>query len=53
MLGMSKSRLYELMARGEITARKAAPQVTLITRAELERYLDALPVAGATPDEAA
>ena len=44
-LGISRSRLYELMAAGKITGRKISPQVTVITRAELERYLDELPVA--------
>jgi hypothetical protein len=33
------------MAAGKITGRKISPQVTVITRAELERYLDGLPVA--------
>lgn len=44
-LGISRSRLYELMSAGKITGRKISLQVTVITRAELERYLDELPVA--------
>ncbi len=44
-LGISRSRLYELMAAGKITGRKISAQVTVIPRAELERYLDGLPVA--------
>lgn len=43
VLGIGRSRLYELIAAGEIRARKVSPQITLIPRAELERYLDSLP----------
>lgn len=40
-LGVSKSRLYELVASGQIRARRLSPQVMVIPRAELERYIDA------------
>jgi excisionase family DNA binding protein len=42
LLSISRSRLYELIATGEIRARKSGG-ATLIERAELERYVDSLP----------
>lgn len=53
ILGIGRSRFYELLAAGEIRARKLG-HITLVPRAELERYLEQLPPAGdALPDEAA
>jgi excisionase family DNA binding protein len=43
ILGIGRSLLYELIAAGKITTRKLGA-VTLVPRAELERYLDSLPV---------
>jgi excisionase family DNA binding protein len=43
VLGVSRSRLYELIAAGEITARKCGA-ATLIPRSELERFINELPV---------
>jgi excisionase family DNA binding protein len=40
--GISRTRLYELLAAGEIRALKERTG-TLIPRAELERYLSTLP----------
>lgn len=48
--GISRSRLYELIAAGEIPARKLGTR-TLILRADLEAYLVDLPLMGG-PDAA-
>ena len=40
--GLSRSRLYELIAAGKIEARKEGRR-TLIMAASLQRYLDSLP----------
>ena len=44
--GLSRSRLYEAMKRGELPARKAGRR-TLIPFADLEAYLANLPTFGA------
>jgi excisionase family DNA binding protein len=41
-LGVSRSRLYELLAQGELKARKLGAS-TLIERVEIERYIETLP----------
>jgi excisionase family DNA binding protein len=41
--GISRSRLYELIAAGKLPARKLGHR-TLILRGDLERYLDSLPL---------
>ena len=43
-LGIGKSTLFAILARGEIKARKLGAR-TLITAAELERYVGSLPQA--------
>ena len=43
-LGIGKSTLFAILARGEIKARKLGAR-TLITAAELERYVASLPEA--------
>jgi excisionase family DNA binding protein len=43
VLGISVSRLYELLASRQLHARKPSSRVTLIPRSELERFLDSLP----------
>jgi excisionase family DNA binding protein len=43
-IGVSRSRIYELLAQGELTARKLGG-ATLILRSELERYVARLPKA--------
>lgn len=40
--GLSRSRLYEALRRGELSARKAGRR-TLISFADLEAYLASLP----------
>jgi excisionase family DNA binding protein len=45
ILGISRSRLYELLAAGAIRAHKQG-SITLVPRAELERYLAELPTWG-------
>ena len=55
LTGLSRSKLYELLAQGEIRARKSGG-ITLIERAELERYVAGLPyadIAGAADRELA
>jgi excisionase family DNA binding protein len=42
VLGVSRAKLYELIAAGEIRPRKLGT-ATLVPRAELERFLDELP----------
>lgn len=42
LVGLSRSQLYELMATGQIKARKQGV-ATLIEISELERYLASLP----------
>ena len=42
LTGLSRSALYELMKRGDLTARKAGRR-TLISFADLEAYLAGLP----------
>jgi len=49
-IGVSRSRLYELIATGEITARKLGSS-TLILHDDLTAYLRGLPLAGG-PDAA-
>ena len=44
--GMSRTAIYELLKRGDLTARKAGRR-TLISFAELEAYLASLPAYGA------
>lgn len=44
MLGIGRSTLFDLLARGEIRARKLGTR-TLIPAAELQRYVDSLPEA--------
>ena len=44
VLGIGRSTLFSLLARGELSARKLGTR-TLITAAELERYLTGLPKA--------
>jgi excisionase family DNA binding protein len=41
--GMSRTRLYDALQRGDITARKAGRR-TLIAFADLQNYLASLPV---------
>lgn len=41
-IGISKSTLFNLLARGEIKAKKLGSR-TLITAAELNRYVETLP----------
>lgn len=43
--GISRSKLFELIGSGDITARKLG-RATLIERAELERYIATLPTNG-------
>lgn len=45
LLRVSRARLYELLATGEIQARKLGA-ATLIERSELERYVASLPIKG-------
>lgn len=45
--GIGRSRLYELIAAGEIEARKAGAK-TLIVTASVVRWLDSLPQARGT-----
>lgn len=42
VLGIGRSTLFSLLAQGELTARKLGTR-TLITAAELERYVASLP----------
>jgi excisionase family DNA binding protein len=42
--GLSRSRLYEILARGELEARKAGKR-TLIVAASLKSYVENLPPA--------
>jgi hypothetical protein len=42
--GLARSRLYELMGRGELEARKAGKR-TIITSESLRRYIESLPAA--------
>lgn len=42
--GLSRSRIYELVAKGRLDARKAGRQ-TLITATSLQNYLETLPSA--------
>lgn len=44
--GLSRSRIYEAMKSGDLTARKAGRR-TLIAFADLEAYLAGLPTYGA------
>jgi excisionase family DNA binding protein len=44
VLGIGRSTLFGLLARGELSARKLGTR-TLITAAELGRYLESLPEA--------
>jgi excisionase family DNA binding protein len=44
VIGVSRSTLFNLLARGDLKARKLGTR-TLITTAELERYLAELPAA--------
>ncbi len=44
VLGIGRSTLFGLLARGELSARKLGTR-TLITAAELERYVGSLPQA--------
>lgn len=44
MLGVSRSTLYALFRSGDIAARKSGKR-TLVLVADLQRYLDQLPVA--------
>lgn len=44
--GMSRTRLYDALKRGELTARKAGKR-TLINYADLQAYLARLPAYGA------
>ena len=44
ILGIGRSTIFNLLARGELTALKLGTR-TLITTAELERYLASLPQA--------
>jgi excisionase family DNA binding protein len=44
-IGVSRSRLYELIQTGHIEARKI-DSATVVLRAELDRYLSGLPVWG-------
>lgn len=44
VIGVSRSTLFNLLARGDLKARKLGTR-TLITSAELERYLSELPAA--------
>jgi excisionase family DNA binding protein len=44
VLGIGRSTLFNLLARGELTARKLGTR-TLITATELERYVASLPQA--------
>ena len=46
-LGVSKSRLYELLALGEIEAKKSG-RLTLVTTESMRAYLKKLPVAKVT-----
>jgi excisionase family DNA binding protein len=41
-LGVSRAQVYELLAQGELHGRKMGRR-TLISRAELVRYIDSLP----------
>ncbi len=41
-IGVSRSRMYELLARGEIPARKLGGR-TIILRDDLVRYVQSLP----------
>ena len=41
--GLTRSRIFELIAAGELRARKCG-RTTLIERSELERYINSLPV---------
>jgi excisionase family DNA binding protein len=43
IIGVSRARIDELIRAGQIRARKPSARVTLIPRAELERWLDAQP----------
>jgi excisionase family DNA binding protein len=56
ILGCSRSRIYELLAAGEIRGHKLGAN-TLIPRTELEAFLSSLPEwepdSEPTPDEAA
>ncbi len=44
LFGISRSRVYELIAAGEIDTRKAG-RTTLVLTASVERWLDKLPPA--------
>lgn len=41
-IGLGKSKLYELLRSGEISAKKSGGR-TIITVAELQRFIDTLP----------
>lgn len=42
-LGISRSEIYWLLARNELSAKKAAGHVTLILASSIEAYLASLP----------
>ena len=46
--GLSRSSIYNALKDGRLTARKAGRR-TLIEDAELRRFLESLPLMGATP----
>ena len=48
--GISRSKIYELIAQGEIRARKCGG-ATLIERSELDRYIGSLPYADVAGSE--
>ena len=50
--GRSRTRIYKAIGNGELVARKDG-RATLIERSELERWVKALPVMGASETAAA
>lgn len=43
VVGLSRARLYQLIANGELVTRKCGSS-TLIPRSELERFVESLPI---------